>query len=105
MHSAGLNALASAKAFGATKIAITDVREDNLPLAKRLGARHTLLTPQTMTNEEASVLLKDLFPPEGPDCVIDCAGYASTLNVSGPLHAHVDSQTSGECSRGLVMHC
>lgn len=35
-----------------------------------------------MTNEEAALLLKNLFPPEGPDCVIDCAGFASTLNVS-----------------------
>ncbi len=73
--------MASARAFGASQIAITDVREDNLPLAKTLGARHTLLTPQTMSNEEAAVSLKRLFPPEGPDCVIDCAGYASTLNV------------------------
>jgi threonine dehydrogenase-like Zn-dependent dehydrogenase len=81
---AGLNALAAAKAFGATKIAITDVRDDNLALAKSLGAKHALLTPPSMTNEDAAELVKTQFPPEGPDCVIDCAGYSSTLNVSPP---------------------
>ena len=80
---AGLNALVAAQAFGAGRIAITDVRQDNLPLAKKLGAQHTLLTPVSMTNEDASHLLKSLFPPEGPDIVIDCAGYESTVQVGG----------------------
>jgi len=77
----GLNALVAAKAFGATKIAITDVRDDNLALARSYGAKHALLTPPSMSNEEAATLLKGLFPTEGPDCVIDCAGYSSTLNT------------------------
>lgn len=72
----------AAKAFGATKIAITDVRDDNLALARSYGAKHALLTPPSMSNEEAATLLKGLFPTEGPDCVIDCAGYSSTLNVN-----------------------
>lgn len=99
---AGLNTLASAKAFGATQIAITDVRDDNLPLAREIGAKHTLLTPQTMTNDEATKLLKSLFPPDGPDCVIDCAGYASTLNVScRPLFLTTISNTY----TGLLIFC
>ena len=78
---AGLNALVAAQAFGATKIVITDVREDNLPLAQRLGAKFPLLTPPGMTNEEAAGLITKLLPPDGPDCVIDCAGYQSTILV------------------------
>ena len=78
---AGLNALVAAQAFGATKIVITDVREDNLPLARRLGAKFPLLTPPGMKNEEAAGLITSLLPPDGPDCVIDCAGYQSTILV------------------------
>ena len=78
---AGLNALVAAQAFGATKIVITDVREDNLPLAQRLGAKFPLLTPPGMKNEEAADLITQLLPPDGPDCVIDCAGYQSTILV------------------------
>ncbi|CAK0770516.1 hypothetical protein CVIRNUC_003775 [Coccomyxa viridis] len=75
----GLNALVAAQAFGATKIVITDVREDNLPLAERLGAKFPLLTPPSMKIEEAADLITKLLPPDGPDCVIDCAGYQSTI--------------------------
>ena len=78
---AGLNALVAAQAFGATKIVITDVREDNLPLAQRLGAKFPLLTPPGVENEEAADLITQLLPPDGPDCVIDCAGYQSTILV------------------------
>ena len=78
---AGLNALVAAQAFGATKIVITDVREDNLPLAERLGAKFPLLTPPSMKIEEAADLITKLLPPDGPDCVIDCAGYQSTILV------------------------
>ena len=78
---AGLNALAAAQAFGATRIVITDVRDDNLPLAKKLGAKFPLLTPPSMSNEEAANTIKQLLPPDGPDCVIDCAGYQSTILV------------------------
>ena len=84
--------MAAAQAFGATKIVITDVRDDNLPLAQKLGAKFPLLTPPSMPNEEAANLIRQLLPPDGPDCVIDCAGYQSTIlvcfkllvNVKGP---------------------
>ncbi|KAK9846854.1 hypothetical protein WJX84_007887 [Apatococcus fuscideae] len=41
----GLNALACAKAHGAARVVITDVREDNLPTAVKLGAWKALHTP------------------------------------------------------------
>ena len=58
MVCAGLNALVAAKAFGASRMAITDVRDDNLGLAEAYGAKHALLTPPSMGNEEAAALLK-----------------------------------------------
>jgi len=57
------------------------VRDDNLPLAKELGAKFPLLTPPSMSSEEAAKTIKHLLPPDGPDCVIDCAGYQSTILV------------------------
>ena len=78
---AGLNALLAARAFGATKVAITDVRTDNLPLAEKMGAKYALHTPISMSNAEAAALLKSCMPPDGPDCIIDCAGYESTMRV------------------------
>ena len=85
---AGLNALVAAQAFGATKIAITDVRENNLPLAERLGAKYPLHTPRTMSNLDAAQLVKSSLPPDGPDCVIDCAGFPATMQVQ-------DSRSAG----------
>ena len=78
---AGLNAVAAAQAFGATRIVITDVRDDNLPLAQKLGAKFPLLMPPSMSDKEAAGLIRKLLPPDGPDCVIDCAGYQSTILV------------------------
>ena len=40
---AGLVALMSAKAFGADAVAVTDMKPDNLELARRLGADAALL--------------------------------------------------------------
>lgn len=80
MH-VGLLSLESCKALGATNIAITDIRQDNLPLAAKLGAKFPLLTPAEMRPPEAAQLLKKCFPPHGPDCIVDCAGYSSTVQV------------------------
>ena len=51
-----------------------------------------------MSNEEAADLIRKLLPPDGPDCVIDCAGYQSTILVGSTQYsmhdiflAHMDS--------------
>lgn len=85
----GLNALIAAKAYGASKVAITDVREDNLPVAEKLGVDYTLLTPRNMTPLQIAEALHKALPPYGPEVVIDCAGFDSTLQVDlHPLLAH-----------------
>ena len=77
----GLITAVAAKGFGASRIAITDIREDNLPIAKALGADHTLLTNRNMTAMDIAQMLKKALPPFGPEVVIDCAGFDSTLQV------------------------
>ena len=41
----------------------------------------TLLTPPSLSPARIAQELVKLLPPDGPDVVIDCAGFASTLQV------------------------
>ncbi len=77
---AGLMALAAAKAFSASSVAITDIRPGNLPVALQLGATHALDQSQAKSAAETVESLRAVFP-EGPDIVIDCVGLSSTLTV------------------------
>ncbi|KAA6425839.1 MAG: sorbitol dehydrogenase-2 [Trebouxia sp. A1-2] len=77
----GLMVLAAAKAFSASSVAITDIRPDNLPVAKQLGAKHALDQSKAMSANDTVEALKAVFA-EGPDIVIDCVGFESTITVS-----------------------
>ena len=74
--------LAAAKAFSASKVAITDIRPGNLPVALTLGAHHALDQSQAQSSAETVQSIMTVFP-EGPDIVIDCVGMSSTITVSG----------------------
>lgn len=74
-------ALAAAKAFSASAVAITDIRPGNLPVALELGATHALDQSQATSAADTVASLKEVFP-EGPDIVIDCVGMSTTLTVS-----------------------
>ena len=71
----------AAKAFGADSVAITDLKNDNLVLAEQLGADICLNPKASATPAEVGEWLKASLPPYGPDVVIDCAGFESTLQV------------------------
>ena len=75
-------ALAAAKAFSASAVAITDIRPGNLPVALQLGATHALDQSKATSAADSVASLKSVFP-EGPDIVIDCVGMSTTLKVSG----------------------
>ena len=84
---AGLVTILVAKAFGAASITVTDMVDANLALASRMGATCTLLVDPAAPPAEAAASLKATFGGEGPDIVIDCAGFESTMQVltsSGP---------------------
>lgn len=72
---------AAAKAFSASSVAITDIRPDNLPVAAALGCKHTLDTSADPSAAGTVEALKSVFA-EGPDIVIDCVGFESTITVS-----------------------
>jgi len=77
----GLVALMAAKAFGADSVAVTDIKNDNLALAEQLGADVCLNHQASATPAEVGEWLKASLPPYGPDIVIDCAGFQSTLQT------------------------
>ncbi|KAK9845478.1 hypothetical protein WJX81_007500 [Elliptochloris bilobata] len=77
----GLVALMCAKAFGADTVAITDIKADNLALARQLGADTALhLDPAAEPAQVAESVRNAL--PGGPDIIIDCAGFESTLQTA-----------------------
>ena len=56
----------------------------SLALAETLGADVCLNPQSSATPAEVGEWLKASLPPYGPDIVIDCAGFQSTLQVCGP---------------------
>jgi len=73
--------LAAAKAFSASSVAITDIRPGNLPVAQILGAKYALDQSKAVSTAENVEAIRAVFP-EGPDIVIDCVGFSSTITVS-----------------------
>ena len=73
--------VATAKAFSASNVAITDIRPANLPVAQVLGADHALDQSNAPNSGDNVQALRQIFP-EGPDIVIDCVGVTSSLTVS-----------------------
>ena len=53
----------------------------SLALAEQLGADVCLNPQASATPAEVGEWLKASLPPYGPDVVIDCAGFESTLQV------------------------
>ena len=74
--------LAAALSFGATSVTITDINPDNIKLAQRMGATNTHCHPRTATPPEIAEYLKKLLSPIGPEIVIDCVGFESTVQTA-----------------------
>ena len=65
-----------------TRQALTDgLQPCSLALAEQLGADVCLNPQASATPAEVGEWLKASLPPYGPDVVIDCAGFESTLQV------------------------
>ncbi len=65
----GLTSLASAKAFGATDIFISDVRPHRLEIAKKMGATYAF-----DAKEDAEAVVGEATNGRGVDLAIECAG-------------------------------
>ena len=74
----GLMAMLCAKAFGASKVCITDIDQNKLELAKKLGANQTFLVETKNFNDKefAKKLEKEFGHP--PDRCIECTGVETS---------------------------
>lgn len=79
----GLVTLLAARAYGADAVAVTDLKQPNLDLARQLGAD---LAQQTSVLEApaaiAAALRAEAGAADGFDAVIDCAGFEQTMQVA-----------------------
>jgi len=78
----GLMTLAAAKSFGATSLTITDISPQNIALAKKMGATNAYCHSRTATPQEIADYLKKMLLPYGPEIVIDCVGFESTVQTA-----------------------
>lgn len=79
----GLVTLLVAKAMGARKIVITDLVQQRLDVAKKLGADETLLITRdkNITETETVKKIHELFGEE-PDTTIDASGAQSSIRLA-----------------------
>jgi L-iditol 2-dehydrogenase len=70
-----------AKALGANQVLVTDINEERLKLAKKIGADHTVLVTRDTKEEEMVNKIHQLFGRE-PDITIECSGAPSSLRLS-----------------------
>ena len=89
----GLVTILAAKAFGAAQVVVTDMVDANLVLAATMGATATVRVGATASPEDVAADLKAALGGEGPNIVIDCAGFQDTMQVPWPqAHDPIMSQ-------------
>lgn len=86
----GLLTLLVAKAYGASFVAVTDINEERLAMARKLGADLTVCVTN-LSHEQAMESVKSKTTTKAGnenkatilyDCVIDCVGMSSTMNLA-----------------------
>jgi len=74
----GLVTMVSAKMAGASEIMVTDLEDDRLERAKKLGADHLVNTGDL--EGSPGELIEKKFGEAGTDIIYDCVGFENTLN-------------------------
>lgn len=77
----GLIMLICAKAYGATRVVLTDINESRLKLARELGADETILVKKGQTEEELREKVKAAFGGELPNKTFECSGVAVNFRL------------------------
>lgn len=78
MGPVGLTAIGAAKAYGASKIIVTDLEKNRLEAAAQLGATHTINVLET----DALAEIKKLTNGEGVDVAFETAGNPKALQAA-----------------------
>lgn len=74
----GVNAIQGAKISGASKIIACDVKDENLEVAKKFGATHTI----NVAKEDTETAIKDLTDGLGVEFSIDCSGHTKAAEAA-----------------------
>ncbi|XP_035733998.1 sorbitol dehydrogenase-like [Vespa mandarinia] len=77
----GLVTLLVAKAMGASKVIITDIKQDKLDVAKKLGADETYLMEREVSENENVKKIHELFGDD-PDKTIDASGAQASIRLA-----------------------
>jgi threonine dehydrogenase-like Zn-dependent dehydrogenase len=75
----GLNCAQLARAWGAGKIIVTDLRDEVLQISRRIGADAAINSSKT----DALAAILEETGGIGPDVVFECAGGSTRYNLSG----------------------
>lgn len=87
----GLVTLLAAKAFGATNVIITDIVENRLEIAKKLGAHHTLLVDKNFDEKTIIEKVVQILGCE-PDVSMECSGAEQSVRIA------IQATKSGGCA-------
>lgn len=77
----GLIMLICAKAYGATRVVLTDINESRLKLAQELGADETILVTKGQTEMELREKVKAAFGGQLPNKTFECSGVAVNFRL------------------------
>ncbi|XP_018327547.1 sorbitol dehydrogenase [Agrilus planipennis] len=77
----GLVSLLAAKAFGATKVAITDLVESRLEVAKKLGADYTILLKRGESEESLLNRIREALG-DLATVSLDCSGVEQSVRIA-----------------------
>ena len=77
----GLLNLQVAKAYGASRVVLTDMNEARLNLAKELGADGTILVKKDTTEEQMVKLVREAFDNGEPSISMECSGVGSNFRL------------------------
>lgn len=61
---------------------ITDINPDNLAVAEKLGAWKTYCHSKSASPDTIAKELKHMLQPIGPEIVLDCVGFESTVRTA-----------------------
>ncbi|XP_033118858.1 sorbitol dehydrogenase-like [Anneissia japonica] len=77
----GLLTMMTAKAMGADIVAITDIDDHRLSVAKSLGADHILKVPMSVEEKQFALQIQSVMGC-APDVTLECSGVDSSLRLA-----------------------
>jgi L-iditol 2-dehydrogenase len=77
----GLVNMLVAKAMGASAIAITDLSENRLKIAKQMGADHAIKVDRDLDSRSFAEAIVNVMGGMNPDVTIECCGAESSLQT------------------------